>query len=56
MTHSHDRTMIARFGFGDPDKKNFMHDQACRYLAEDEPAATLFELLFKEERKARRAR
>jgi hypothetical protein len=42
--HAHDRTMIARLGFGDPDKKNDLHDQACRYLAENEPAATLFDL------------
>ena len=34
--HSTDRTMLAGFGFGDPDKRNKQHDAACRYLATDD--------------------
>lgn len=30
--HSHDRTMIAKLGFADADRKNDEHDLACRYL------------------------
>lgn len=32
--HSHDRTMLAKFGFADPDKRNPVHDQACLFLAD----------------------
>lgn len=31
--HSHDRTLLARLGFSDPDKKDPRHDLACQYLA-----------------------
>lgn len=31
--HSHNRTLIARLGFADPDKGDSRHDAACRYLA-----------------------
>jgi hypothetical protein len=34
--HSHDRTMIASLGFGDPDKQEPLHDLACRFLAQDD--------------------
>jgi hypothetical protein len=32
--HSHDRTLISRLGFDDPDKRNPRHDLACQYLTE----------------------
>lgn len=31
--HAHDRTLLARLGFGDADRKNPQHDLACQYLA-----------------------
>lgn len=31
--HSHDRTLLSRLGFADPDKKDPRHDLACEYLA-----------------------
>lgn len=31
--HSHDRTLLSRLGFADPDKKDRMHDLGCQYLA-----------------------
>jgi hypothetical protein len=34
--HSHDRTMLQRMGFTDPDKKDRRHDWACQYLAQKE--------------------
>ena len=33
--HAHERTLIARMGFEDPDKKDRRHDLACQYLAEN---------------------
>lgn len=42
--HSHDRTMLAKFGFADVDKKLPLHDLACQYLAETENARKIFEL------------
>lgn len=39
--HSHDRTMIAKLGFADDDKRNPEHDLACRYLMEDEIASRI---------------
>lgn len=32
--HSHDRTLIARLGFSDPDRKDPRHDLACQYVVE----------------------
>lgn len=32
--HSYDRTLLAKLGFSDPDKKNPWHDYACQYLAQ----------------------
>jgi hypothetical protein len=43
--HSHDRTLIARLGFSDPDKKNDQHDLACQYLALPENCLRLAKLL-----------
>lgn len=36
--HSHDRTMLAKFGFSDPDHKNSRHDMACMYLSQIQTA------------------
>jgi hypothetical protein len=30
--HSHDRTLLAKLGFADPDRQNPEHDLACLYL------------------------
>jgi hypothetical protein len=32
MAHSHDKTLLARLGFADPDKKNGLHDDLCAFL------------------------
>lgn len=45
MTHSHDRTLLARLGFQDPDLKEPIHDLACEYIALEENALTLQELV-----------
>ena len=31
--HSHERTMLAKLGFADPDRREQRHDVACQYLA-----------------------
>ena len=31
--HSHERTMLSKLGFADPDRREPLHDVACRYLA-----------------------
>lgn len=43
--HSHDRTLLARLGFADPDKREPMHDRACAYLAEDAQARRLVSMV-----------
>lgn len=43
MMHSHDRTLIARLGFDDLDKKDPRHDLACQYLALPENVARIIE-------------
>lgn len=40
MTHSHDRTLLAKLGFADGDRRNADHDTAARFLVEDETAST----------------
>ncbi len=40
--HSHDRTLLARLGFSDPDRKDPFHDKACRYLSTSPRAELLF--------------
>ena len=35
--HSHDRTLLAKLGFNDADRKAPEHDLACRYLAYEVP-------------------
>lgn len=44
MTHSHDRTLLARLGFQDPDLKEPVHDLACEYVSLEENALKLREL------------
>jgi len=39
--HSFDRTLLAKLGFADQDKKERRHDWACQYLAQPEVAARL---------------
>lgn len=34
--HAHDRTLLAKLGFADPDRGNPLHDLACRYLTQPE--------------------
>lgn len=34
MAHSHDSTLLARFGFADPDRREPWHDVACQYLTQ----------------------
>jgi len=34
MTHAHDKTLLARLGFADPDRREPDHDLACDYLAD----------------------
>jgi hypothetical protein len=46
--HSYDRTMIAKLGFGDSDRKNPLHDQACRYLAQSDKALAVVNSILKE--------
>ena len=33
MSHSHDKTMLAKFGFSDPDLRLPRHDMACRFVS-----------------------
>jgi hypothetical protein len=43
--HSHDRTLLARLGFADPDRKGPSHDWACQYLAQKDVAQRLLETM-----------
>lgn len=43
--HSHDRTLLSRLAFGDPDKKSPLHDLACRFLAQREQHDKLLQVL-----------
>ncbi len=36
--HSHDRTLIAKLGFADPDKREPLHELACQFLTQPETA------------------
>lgn len=38
MSHAHEKTLLARFGFNDPDRKEPLHDLACIYLSRPEAA------------------
>lgn len=33
MSHAFEKTLLAKFGFQDPDRKNNRHELACQYLA-----------------------
>ncbi len=46
LMHAHDRTLISRLGFADPDKKEPLHDLACRYLALPVNARRLASMVF----------
>jgi hypothetical protein len=39
--HSHDRTMIAKLGFADPDKREPLHELACQFLTQPDIAAAI---------------
>lgn len=45
MAHSHQRTLLARMGFGDPDLKLPKHDVAVQYISEPQILSRLFEKL-----------
>ncbi len=45
--HSSDRTLAAKLGFADPDKKDPDHDLACQYLASEEITRQLVEKFFR---------
>lgn len=45
MSHAHDKTLIARLGFADADRREPLHDLACRYLALPEQAEKLVRLV-----------
>lgn len=34
MAHAHDRTLLASLSFGDPDKKDPLHDLGCQYISQ----------------------
>lgn len=42
MTHASDRTLLASLGFADPDKREPMHDLACRYLTRPDVATRVY--------------
>jgi hypothetical protein len=43
--HAHDRTMLAKLGFLDPDRREPLHDLACGYLTLHETVSRLVQLL-----------
>lgn len=47
--HSHDRTLLSKLGFADPDKKDHRHDLACQYLAQGEIAMRLVDIATRKE-------
>jgi hypothetical protein len=42
--HSHQQTLLAKLGFGDPDRKDRRHDLASQYLSQGEAARRLGEM------------
>jgi hypothetical protein len=45
VSHSSDKTLLARLGFADPDKGRSEHDRACQYLALPEQRAKVLDLV-----------
>ena len=43
--HSHDRTLLARLGFADPDKPEPRHDLACQYIGHPATVEKVIRLL-----------
>lgn len=43
--HAHERTLLARLGFADPDRRDPLHDIACRYLAMPQVSLRVAKLL-----------
>jgi hypothetical protein len=43
--HSHDKTLLAKLGFNDSDRKEINHDLACKYLAYEVPTQVIDSLL-----------
>ena len=43
--HAHERTLLARMGFADPDRRDPLHEIACRYVATQPVAQRLVGLL-----------
>ena len=44
--HAHNRTLIAKLGFADPDRKEPLHDAACRYLTSGDRAMKVMRAAF----------
>jgi hypothetical protein len=45
MAYSHDKTMLAKLGFSDSDKKTPRHDPACRYCCEPDVSEKIIKTL-----------
>lgn len=43
--HAHERTLLGKMGFKDPDKKDRRHDLACQYLAQPDVATRLLSIV-----------
>ncbi|MBC8356550.1 MAG: hypothetical protein H8E66_31605 [Planctomycetes bacterium] len=43
--HSHERTMLAKLGFADPDRREPLHDVACHYLVTPDAVRRLIRCL-----------
>ncbi len=51
MSRAHESTLLAKLGFADPDRGNPLHDAACQYLAQEEKARKLAEMLLRDHMK-----
>lgn len=51
--HSHDRTMLAKFGFADPDHNNSKHDLACLYLCQEITIKKILPYLYRKNNKVK---
>jgi hypothetical protein len=43
--HAYNKTLLARLGFGDEDRRNSLHDQACQFLVRPEVVQQLLKTL-----------